>query len=78
MKQCRKCDYGDCGDMCRYWRIWKKEVPLKYCSEEFAKECKESGAIKSNVFEGTRIIDRELLEKILLKHFPKLIKGATS
>jgi len=61
--------------MCRYWRMWKKEVPLKFCSEAFVKECKESEAIKSDALNGTRIINRELLGEILLKHFPKLIKG---
>lgn len=71
MKRCKKCDYGDCGDMCRYWRMWKREVPLKDCSEAFVNECKESGAIKSNALEGTRVIDRDLLLKILLKHFSK-------
>jgi hypothetical protein len=51
--------------------MWKREVPLKDCSEAFVNECKESGAIKSNALEGTRVIDRDLLLKILLKHFSK-------
>jgi hypothetical protein len=52
--------------------MWKREVPLKHCSEAFVKECKETGAITSNVFDGTRIINRELLAQILKKHFPEL------
>lgn len=72
MKRCKKCEYGDCGDMCRYWRMWKREIPLLNCSEAFANECKESGAIKSNVLEGTRVIDKEILMKIIRKHFPTL------
>jgi len=69
-KRCKKCEYGDCGDMCRYWRIWKKQVPLKDCSEAFINECKEKKAIQYNAITGTRVLDKELLMIILMKHFP--------
>ncbi|MDD3039096.1 hypothetical protein [Bacteroides sp.] len=47
-KRCKKCEYGDCGDMCRFWRIWKKQVTLKYCSEAFVEELKKEGVAKHN------------------------------
>ncbi len=70
-KRCRKCDYGDCGDMCRFWRIWKKEVRFQYCSEAFVNELKESGARKINILIGKYDIDLELAENIYRKHFPE-------
>jgi hypothetical protein len=73
MKRCKKCDFGDCGDMCRFWRMWKREVPMKDCSEAFVKEIREKEAIKSNALEGTRIINRELLVEIIKKHFPNKV-----
>lgn len=73
-KRCKNCDYGDCGDMCTYWRVWKKQVRFQFCSEAFVKELKESGARKYNILLGKVDIDLDGAHKIYLKHFPGAIR----
>jgi hypothetical protein len=69
-KRCRNCDYGDCGDMCRFWRVWKKQVPLKYCSEDFINELRKEGVVRYNaLITPTQILDYPKFSEISQKFF---------
>lgn len=78
-KRCKNC-YYIVGDMCSYWRIWRKDIHLPSCSEAFVKELDATKAVtrKAVIIPNKRgftgfpelIIDKEQLKIILTKHFP--------
>jgi len=70
-KRCRTCEYGDVGDMCRFWRVWKREVPLINCSNALIQELIAEGVVKYNALvTPTQIQDYKKFSEISQRMFP--------
>ena len=73
-KRCKKCEHKE-EDMCIYWRMWRKDVPLQFCSGKFIMRCiQENVIIRETVEYANVVFGRDHMKiRTTASSYPKII-----